>query len=247
MSKTCFVVSVIGDEGSEARKYADTLFDYIIAPVAKGAGYNTVERGDHDYQPGMIPHQIITKILTYDLVIADLTEPNPNVYYELAIRHCSGKRYIQMMKQGLNLPFDVAQVRCVHFGLQVNEAEAGKAALLKQIQAAEQDKEPVFNPVTQTQAMVKVEKTGDTTQRMLVSLLESQSATADAVLEMQKALVQLQRRAAFPSWAFFPAPTDPGAGWAAPTEMPSDSGRSLGLLAGFPRNALLGDTGGGDT
>jgi hypothetical protein len=153
MSKTCFVVSVIGEDGSEPRKYADKLLRYIIEPVAKSAGYTKIERADHDYQPGMIPHQIITKLLTYDLVIADLTEPNPNVYYELAIRHCVGKRYVQMVKQGIKLPFDVAPVRSVQFGLEIDEAEAGKAVLLKQIEAAEGDKEPVFNPVTQTQAM----------------------------------------------------------------------------------------------
>jgi MarR family transcriptional regulator, temperature-dependent positive regulator of motility len=139
-------------------------------------------------------HQIVEKVLNYDLVIADLTHPNPNVYYELAIRQCSGKRYVQMAMHGCQLPFDVAQVRSVMFGLEIDHAEEGKAALLKQIRASEQDKEPVFNPVTQTQAMVKVEKSGDMTQRMVVSLLDSQSAVLGAVVELQRSMADLQSR-----------------------------------------------------
>jgi hypothetical protein len=188
MGKSCFVVSVIGEDGSDTRKYADKLFRYIIKPVAEKAGYTKIERGDHDYQPGMIPHQIITKILAYDLVIADLTEPNPNVYYELAVRHCVGKRYVQMVKQGIKLPFDVAPVRTASFGLEVDQADEGKAALLKQIEAAEQDAEPVMNPVTQTQVTVMAKSSGDATTGMLALLIEGQNTLFETMASLKAQL-----------------------------------------------------------
>ena len=37
--KKCFVVSPIGDEGSEIRKRADQMFKYIIAPVCEETGF----------------------------------------------------------------------------------------------------------------------------------------------------------------------------------------------------------------
>lgn len=40
--KTCFVVSPIGEPGSETRSSADKLFKYIISPVCKNCGFEAV-------------------------------------------------------------------------------------------------------------------------------------------------------------------------------------------------------------
>ena len=180
MSKICFVISVIGDEGSPERKHADELLNFIIKPVAEELGY-TVERADHDSRPGMIPHQIIEKILRSDLVIADLSFPNPNVYYEIGIRHCTGKRFVHVALFDKPLPFDIAQVRGAKFGLGLTEAEAGKAELRKAIAASAGDTEPVSNPVTQTQVAVLAKSSGDATERMLGTIVESLKALSSKV------------------------------------------------------------------
>jgi hypothetical protein len=70
-------------------------------------------RSDKLGEPGIITSQVIKRITEDDLVIADLTELNPNVFYELAIRHMIGKPLVQIMEKGHRLPFDVAAARTV--------------------------------------------------------------------------------------------------------------------------------------
>ena len=47
------------------------------------------------------------------LVIADLTDSNPNVFYELAIRHAIRKPYIQVISEGQKIPFDLSGIRTI--------------------------------------------------------------------------------------------------------------------------------------
>jgi hypothetical protein len=98
-NKTCFVISPIGEEGSPTRLRSDLTYDYIIKPVVIKYGYE-LNRADRMGKTGMISNHIIKQILDSDLVIADLTDYNPNVFYELAIRHITQKACIQMIKRG---------------------------------------------------------------------------------------------------------------------------------------------------
>jgi hypothetical protein len=51
------------------------------------------------------------------LVIADLTDQNPDVFYELAIRHALRKPIIQIIRSGHTIPFDIRAVRTVFYDL----------------------------------------------------------------------------------------------------------------------------------
>ncbi len=82
----CFVIAPIGDEGSETRKRSDQILNHVITPTALSCGYEAI-RADKISKSGMITMQIIQHLLDVPLVIADLTDYNPNVFYELAIRH----------------------------------------------------------------------------------------------------------------------------------------------------------------
>jgi hypothetical protein len=84
--KTAFIIAPIGDEKSETRKRSDQILKYIIEPVVSDLGFEPV-RADKIAKPGMITTQIIEHIISDALVIADLTDHNPNVMYELALRH----------------------------------------------------------------------------------------------------------------------------------------------------------------
>src|SRR5438270_3691414 len=86
----CFVIGPIGEVGSEIRAHADRLLRFILQPVLLEHGYNAI-RADKISEPGLITSQVIQHVTEDDLVVADLTRRNPNVYYELALRHVIGQ------------------------------------------------------------------------------------------------------------------------------------------------------------
>ncbi len=94
--KVCFAVTPIGEEGSEIRRRSDQVLRYIIEPVMANLDYETV-RADRISQPGMITNQVIEHLIDDDLVVADLTGSNPNVFYELAIRHATRKPIVTLI------------------------------------------------------------------------------------------------------------------------------------------------------
>ena len=114
--KTCFVVSPIGDVGSAIRINADKLFKYIISPVCKSCGFEPV-RVDQINDSDSITQTIIDKLLSSELVIADISGHNPNVFYEMGYRKCTDKPIIHLKKQGESIPFDVNTVRTFEYDL----------------------------------------------------------------------------------------------------------------------------------
>ena len=114
--KTCFVVSPIGDEASETRNNADKLFRYIINPVCQSCGFDAV-RVDQINDSDSITQTIIEKLLSAELVIADISGHNPNVFYEMGYRKCTNKPIIHLKKKGESIPFDVNTVRTLEYDL----------------------------------------------------------------------------------------------------------------------------------
>lgn len=111
--KICFVICPIGKPNSETRKRSDSVLKNIIRPVLKKE-YEII-RSDKISRIGNITSQIINYLMASDLVIADLSSLNPNVFYELAIRHTTGKPYIQLIQTGEKLPFDIVNIRTIEF------------------------------------------------------------------------------------------------------------------------------------
>jgi hypothetical protein len=139
--KNCFIISPIGEEVSEIRKRADQVFKHILTPAAQSCGYDPI-RADKISEPGIITSQVIQHIVDDPLVIADLTGMNPNVFYELAIRHAIRRPLVQIVNKGDKIPFDVAGMRTIpvdHHDL--DSVEEAKAEIQKQIKAVE-GKEP---------------------------------------------------------------------------------------------------------
>jgi hypothetical protein len=108
----CFYITPIGDENSEQRKHSDLFLSSLIEPALSGFGLDVV-RADMIGQPGMITSQILEHILRAKLVIADLSYHNPNVFYEMALRHATKLPIIQICRKSDRLPFDVNQVRTI--------------------------------------------------------------------------------------------------------------------------------------
>ena len=111
--KKCFVIAPIGDKDSPTRKRSDAVLEHVFKK-ALSPEY-CVKRADEISEPGMITSQILQAIQDYDLVLADLTEHNPNVFYELAVRHAIDKPIIHVIDTHFGIPFDVAGFRTIKF------------------------------------------------------------------------------------------------------------------------------------
>ncbi len=109
---TCFYVTPIGDEGTEFRKHSDLFLSHIVEPALEQFGLKVV-RADQIGKPGIISRQVFDYLVRSRLVIADLSLHNPNVFYELAVRHMLKKPVVQISRVADKVPFDISQMRTV--------------------------------------------------------------------------------------------------------------------------------------
>lgn len=115
--ENCFIICPLGNEHSEIRQKSDKFLKYVFRPVLQNNGFKSI-RADQIPKVGLITTQIINLILESPLVIADLTDSNPNVFYELAIRHAIRKPYIQVITKGQKIPFDLSGIRTIEIDIQ---------------------------------------------------------------------------------------------------------------------------------
>ena len=114
--KKCFVVSPIGDAGTDIRKNADQLYQHIIKPVCEKCGF-IAQRVDEFNTSESITQEILDALNDYELVIADLTGHNPNVFFEIGYRTKSQKPIIHLKRKDEIIPFDVSAIRTFEYDL----------------------------------------------------------------------------------------------------------------------------------
>lgn len=170
MTQKCFVISPIGDPLSETRKRADGFLNEVIRPIAIECGYE-VERADDDKSPGIVTEGIVNKIIDADLVIADLHGHNPNVMYELAIRHATDKPLIQMIEIGEAIPFDIGGLNTIFYDPSVNGLSKWREDLRASIKSVANGAKGA-NPVTRAGLMRTLKIGSGSEQVALNSILE---------------------------------------------------------------------------
>jgi hypothetical protein len=151
-AKICFYISPIGDDNSEERRHADFLMAYIVEPALKEFGLSVV-RADKMGKPGMIGKQVIEHILKARLVIADLSFHNPNVFYELCLRHATRLPTVQVTRAADKIPFDLNQYRTIPIETRdpytlVPKIQTYTAEVANQVRRALEDAESGDNPIS---------------------------------------------------------------------------------------------------
>jgi hypothetical protein len=107
-------IAPIGAPNSSERRSLDGLMATVLEPTLEKFGLVPVVAHLLS-DSGSITQQIIQHLLKDDLVIALLSGLNPNVMYELAVRHAAGKPLICLVENPATLPFDIKDERTIFF------------------------------------------------------------------------------------------------------------------------------------
>ena len=133
--RRCLVICPIGSEESDERRHSDQVFKHLIEPAARECGY-VAERSSDSEQPGMITSQIITSLTEVSLVVADLSFQNPNVFYELAVRHAARMPVVILCDRKWGLPFDISDARTIRFDFRRTHGPVSGVRQLRRSQGA---------------------------------------------------------------------------------------------------------------
>jgi hypothetical protein len=100
-----------------AMPYGPTWFEPVkrtVVMAASAAGFQAEVSIDLA-TPGTITDQIWQGIRRSDVVVADVTDSNPNVFYELGLAHALGKEVIVITQAGGPVPFDIRASRFITY------------------------------------------------------------------------------------------------------------------------------------
>jgi len=183
----CFVIWPIGKDGSSERKHADLLLNAVIKQVLQQEEFGySVKRADEDADPGMIGDRVITDIINAELVIADLTELNPNAFYELGIRHSTEKPTIHVARTNTALPFDNISHRTIFVDLTAwQSTEQARNRLAEAIRATKAIVFRVSNPITQANASFKMRESEDPRDRIIAEMNERLAVVENSIMRAQ--------------------------------------------------------------
>lgn len=147
----CFVIMPIGEEDTIEYENNMLLYDGVIKPSIESSGYNIeCYQAEQISESGDISKQVIKALKDDDIVVADLRRKNPNVIYELGIRHAFGKRSILVCADHAENFFHTKKYRAIQYRIDGRSNIAFCDKLNKQIEAIIKNPEKPDNPVTDT-------------------------------------------------------------------------------------------------
>lgn len=174
-NRKCFIITPIGDTASETFRMAKGVIESVIKPLLQENGYDDIKPAYEINQSGMITTQVINRILDDDLVIANLTGNNPNVMYELCLRHVTTKPIIHICQNGTILPFDIKDNRTIFYAndmLGVQELKEQMGAFLQEIDYSEENLDnPIYNAQRIGKLLKKVPEESE--NKVEIELLQS--------------------------------------------------------------------------
>ena len=121
MSENCFVIMPIGTQSYEGIEYTEQKlkerYDNLIKDaILKAKPSMEITRADDISMPGSITNDIFTRIMYSQYVIADISLPNPNVFYELGLRHAIRPGTILVKDKNItNKVFDISHLRYIEY------------------------------------------------------------------------------------------------------------------------------------
>lgn len=144
----CFVIMPISDASGYESGHFSRVYEYLLKPSIEAAGFEAV-RADDEIKTDYIVTGIIKKIVESEMILCDISTKNPNVLYELGIRHAFGKPVAIIKDKETEKIFDIQGLRYHEYNESLrsdtvkNDVEKIKGMILKTYKAKEDD----FNSV----------------------------------------------------------------------------------------------------
>ncbi len=107
----CFVMMPISDSDGYTKGHFKEVYESIIKPACKKAGYLAV-RADDIKSSSLIMIEVLKKLLECPMAICDISSRNPNVLYELAIRQSFNKP-VALIKD--NITSDIFDIQGIKY------------------------------------------------------------------------------------------------------------------------------------
>lgn len=129
--KDCFIIMPIADQDGYEKGHFKRVYDHIIKPACKKVGLNPV-RADDVSTSG----DIVKRIHDSEIAICDLSARNPNVMYELGVRHAFNKPTVLIKDNKTPRAFDIQGIRDSSYDetLRIDSVESSVARLIKSLE-----------------------------------------------------------------------------------------------------------------
>ncbi len=92
----------------------NSLYSEVISPVCEELGFEAY-RADDVFRPGIILQDIMSGLVESDVIIAEISPTNANVFYELGYAHAVHKPTVLLARRGGELPFDISGYRVIFY------------------------------------------------------------------------------------------------------------------------------------
>jgi hypothetical protein len=152
----CFVIMPFGNRLTDPqhRRQLDLLYEGLIQPAVESVRIPgrpeeriSCHRGDTEPRPGEIITHIIENLVQADIAIADLSGRNPNVFYELGVRHAVNDNTILIAQSEEDVPFDLRGQRLIIYQCDFEGGVRLRNALVDAIEDILRTPKKIDNPV----------------------------------------------------------------------------------------------------
>ncbi|MEN9670341.1 MAG: hypothetical protein RL018_618 [Pseudomonadota bacterium] len=110
----CFVIMPIADVHGYESGHFGRVYEHLLKPAIEAAGFRA-ERADDAVKTDYIVVTIIRKIVEADMVLCDFSARNPNVMYELGLRHAFNKPVTLIKDRRTEKIFDIQGLRYTEY------------------------------------------------------------------------------------------------------------------------------------
>lgn len=193
--KSCFIIMPIADNDAYPAGHFKRVYDHIIKPACKKAGYNPI-RADDVASSNHIVVDILKKLIESDMVICDLSSRNPNVLYELGLRHAFNKPTVLIKDSVTPDIFDISSIRYQSYdgSLRIDNAQKNINDIAKAIEETERNAGKDINSIVKLIGVSKAEQPEsvelDKGQSILLNMMERLQNDINSLTKKDKSSIR---------------------------------------------------------